>query len=308
MISGFGLFHAYFRNSSLSAIGFTLLIASICYQHYFLVNAFWSKANIQKADTNFLDVDRTYERIIMGENSVSTPVNYAPYSTIPSGLLKTSLGATVWNAFKATLSIVVAFSAMLGRAGPMEIFFLSIFGVLFYELNVQLITRFAYDFGGSMTIFVYGGSLGFFASWLMTNSRNRVFLGHERYKSSKIHTTFSLLGALFIWVLFPFLAQQSTIYNSTSDPLIYNATKYAATMNCVYALAASTVVSFVSSLIFSEKIVPREVIQGSISGGIAILSSAGWNMNPGAATIIGSVAGFLQVLYLNKLDKLINKR
>lgn len=133
----------------------------------------------------------------------------------------------------------------------MEIFFLSIFGVLFYELNVQIISRFAFDHGGSMTIFVYGGTLGFFASWLMTNSRNRVFLGHERYKSSKMHTTFSLLGALFVWVLFPFLAQQATIYNPTSDPLIYNATKYVATLNCVYALCGSTVASFITSLIFS---------------------------------------------------------
>jgi hypothetical protein len=206
-----------------------------------------------------------YQKLILGSNSEATPVNYSPYMTVPPKLLIPSLGATVWNAFKASLSIVVSFTPVLGRAGPMEAFLLCLFGVIFYEINVQSITRYAYDRGGSMTIFVYGGVMGFFMSWVMTNSRNAISLGHERFKTSRLHASLAAIGMLFVWALFPALAQQSTVYTSTTNPIVYNAMKFAVGINCVYALTGSVITSFMTSLIFRDKLSIRDIIQGSIA-------------------------------------------
>lgn len=255
----------YIQETSLSGLGFTLLITAICFQHFFLMNAFWSKAGIQQSDTHFMDVNKLYDKLMMGDNSISAPVNYSPYGVIPPGLVITSLGATVWNAFKACLCIVVSFTPMLGRGGPMEAFLLCLFGVIFYELNVQVISRFASDRGGSMTIFVFGGCLGFFASLVMTNARNAVMLGHERYKTSKLHAVLALVGTLFVWTLFPALVSQGTVFTSTTTPLVYNAMKFAAVINVVYALTGSVIMSIASSLMFRDKLSVRDVIQGSIA-------------------------------------------
>lgn len=117
---GFGLVQTYIAETSLSALGFTLLITAITFQHYFLINAFWSKANVQTTDNIFMDVEKTYTKIILGEETYYTPVNYPPYLTLPSGIYsKIHLGATVEGAFRAALSMVVAFTSLLGRAGPM---------------------------------------------------------------------------------------------------------------------------------------------------------------------------------------------
>lgn len=230
-----------------------------------MMNAFWSKAGIQSSDTHFMDTNKMYDKLVMGGNADAAPVNYVAYSVIPSTLAINTLGATVWNAFKACLCIVVSFTPLLGRAGPMEAFLLCLFGVIFYELNVQIITRFAFDKGGSMTIFTFGGCLGFFVSLVMTNSRNAVTQGHERYKTSKLHAVLALLGTMFVWALFPALAQQGTVYTSTTDPLVYNAIKFAVGLNCVYALTGSVLTSIASSLMFRNKISVRDVIQGSIA-------------------------------------------
>lgn len=116
---GFGLVQTYIQETSLSGLGFTLLITAICFQQFFLMNSFWSKAGIQVSDTYFMDANKIYNKIVMGANADAAPINYQPYSVLPVGLVGSSQGATVWNAFKACLSIVVAFTPMLGRGGPM---------------------------------------------------------------------------------------------------------------------------------------------------------------------------------------------
>lgn len=101
--------------------------------------------------------------------------------------------------------MVVGWTSLLGRAGPMEAFVMTILGVIFYEINRQTMTRFAIDLGGSMTIFVFGGTMGFITSLVMRNARNTVAIGFERYKSSRLHAGMAALGVLFIWALLPTL-------------------------------------------------------------------------------------------------------
>jgi hypothetical protein len=56
--------------------------------------------------------------------------------------------------------MTIAFSAIIGRAGPLEILIFVIFGGALYELNRQIIARVNYDVGGSITMFMFGGIQG----------------------------------------------------------------------------------------------------------------------------------------------------
>lgn len=94
-------------------------------------------------------------------------------------------------------------------------------------------------------------------------------LGHERYKTSKLHAVLALVGTMFIWALFPALAQQRTIYSSTGT-LVYNAMKFATGLNVIYALTGSVITAIATSLMFRDKLSVRDVIQGSIAVRISL--------------------------------------
>lgn len=47
--------------------------------------------------------------------------------------------ATLTGGFRCALANVVAFSAIMGRAGPLEALFVVIFGTIGYELNRQIL-------------------------------------------------------------------------------------------------------------------------------------------------------------------------
>lgn len=59
-----------------------------------------------------------------------------------------------------SLAITIAFSAVVGRAGPLEILMFVLFGGMLYELNRQIVAVVNYDIGGSITIFMFGGIQG----------------------------------------------------------------------------------------------------------------------------------------------------
>lgn len=69
-------------------------------------------------------------------------------------------GITAVQAFKCSLANIIAFAAISGRAGPLEAMIISLIGTLIYELNRQVVSRYSLDFGGTMTIFCFGGFLG----------------------------------------------------------------------------------------------------------------------------------------------------
>lgn len=69
-------------------------------------------------------------------------------------------GVTAVHALKCSLANAVTFAAISGRAGPLEAMIISLVGTVIYELNRQLVNRYSFDFGGTMTIFCFGGCFG----------------------------------------------------------------------------------------------------------------------------------------------------
>ena len=59
-------------------------------------------------------------------------------------------------------------------------------------------------------------------------------------------------------------------------------------------MASSTLTSIAFSYIINEKLMIRDFVYGSISGGIAVASASLYITNPAFAMLVGSVAGILQ--------------
>jgi len=75
------------------------------FQYYFLINGFWSKANVQSSDSSF---SGTYIQAYLSDEN----------GDISNGGTDT-LGATAVGAFKCALSMCIAFAAIGGRGGPL---------------------------------------------------------------------------------------------------------------------------------------------------------------------------------------------
>lgn len=139
-------------------------------------------------------------------------MNIYPFTKLGS-VAKISGDFTAWAALKCSLAMVVAFSALIGRAGILEISIMIPIGTIVYELNSQIMSRYAYDLGSSMRVFLFGGLFGFVCSWAMRNMGNTVHPTFIKYTSSRFNSTLAVLGSIFCFVLFPLLAQQTTFTN-----------------------------------------------------------------------------------------------
>lgn len=115
---GFGLIFSYNKRLVFSGIGFTLLITILSVEWYFLFNAFWTKANFYNEGTDF-NYDRRFVHIYLTNRDDATN-------------LVERYRATLTDAVRCGLANSVAFSAILGRAGLVEAFVVSLIGTIGY--------------------------------------------------------------------------------------------------------------------------------------------------------------------------------
>ena len=134
-----------------TSIGFNLLITALCLEFYPLLNAFWTRSALQGNNTpqlRFTNGDKLHN-IFLTDRETSLNQQLSFY------------GNSLTNALKCALSVVVAYSSVVGRTGQLECLIITIFGVIGFELNRQLIQeREGSDSFGTMIIFAFGGFMG----------------------------------------------------------------------------------------------------------------------------------------------------
>lgn len=110
-IIGLGGIMTFVTGLKWSGFGFALLITALCYQYYFLINAFWTKTDIQltRVDVNNLS---TGTQQYFGDD-------FLIWVSEAYGSIYRTFGNTATGAFKMALTITIAFSAVIGRAGPL---------------------------------------------------------------------------------------------------------------------------------------------------------------------------------------------
>lgn len=68
LILGFGLIFGHYHNIGWTAIGFNLLITTLCIETYFLANSFFAKTNIYTDEVSFADEGR-YGLLVTSEKN-----------------------------------------------------------------------------------------------------------------------------------------------------------------------------------------------------------------------------------------------
>ena len=72
------------------------------------------------------------------------------------------------DAIACSISLMIAFSPVIGRVSLLEVFFLTLFGSWVYELNNQLLWRlFITDSGYGLRVFVFGSFLGLISALIL---------------------------------------------------------------------------------------------------------------------------------------------
>ena len=77
------------------------------------------------------------------------------------------------------MAILIAFGAIMGRVGSIQIFILSFFGTIGYTLCVHILKLFTdkdgkplfFDAGGSSYVHCYGACLGLIVSRIITHNK-----------------------------------------------------------------------------------------------------------------------------------------
>lgn len=209
--------------------------------------------------------------------------------------------ATLTGGFRCALSNLIAFSAIMGRAGPLEALFVVIFGTIGYELNRQIIENYNNDAGGTSSIFVFGGFMGLVIGLLryLREKGQNTTDKHTNYSANRTSASLALMGTILTWIFFPILALD---YIDT-DVNIHS--PYTGAYSVIFALCAATIGSFMVSPIFNDGILIRDIVYGPIAGGVATVTASYWILNPVYAIVTGFVASILQVVVMNLVEKKI---
>ena len=252
-----------------SGIGFTFLIVVVTYQLYFLVAGFWNMVSI--SGTGILNFK----------------------SRIPINL--TNLGDTAINgitsvgALKCGLANAIAFAAIQGRAGMLEAVVISFFGTIFYELNRQIVLKYSYDDGGSMTLFCFGGLFGSILSFMLSCSRQKkTVFEHQLRVSGKFSMTVASIGGLFCWVFFPSLNME---FLSSSLYQFFGGT------NTIYCISSCVLTALGLSCIVYGRLDMKDLVYSPVIGGVIIGSSARLINNSAGAMLLGVGAAVINLLF-----------
>lgn len=120
---GLGLINSYVIRSSFTGLTYTLVIFALTTQHWFLFRAFWNKAGTNDYDYSTKAWSSWYEQVSLS--------NFRVDRQFTTSLIS---GPFV-EAIACAISMSVAFNAVVGRIGLLEIFVMTFFGAFFYEVN-----------------------------------------------------------------------------------------------------------------------------------------------------------------------------
>ena len=134
------------------------------------------------------------------------------------------------------------------------------------------------DTGGSILIHAFGALFGVAAAVSLTRGAEQEIA----IESDDTSDRFSLLGSMVLWVFWP----------SFCAALVPAAAIPATAVNVILALCASTLATYGASLLLRGKVLPADIANAALAGGVAIGSSCD-RVPPALAFVIGLAAGLL---------------
>lgn len=188
--------------------------------------------------------------------------------------------ASFLDAVGASLAIYAGYTAVIGRIGLGEVFFLSWFGTFFYEINSQLLWKmFIPDNGYPSRAFAYGGTLGMISSLLI--GKRDLTKRHVAFKSSSRTMAVAFLGTVLVWCSYPILVL-SGVYTSATGKVV----SMAGQVNIWLALAAGVVGCYAASSLSYRRFCLHDLIFTSLTVIINLNREESPSAHPQTSTII----------------------
>lgn len=168
--------------------------------------------------------------------------------------------ASFLDAVGCAIAMYVGYSAVIGRIGLGEIFFLSWIGPFVYEINSQLLWRFFWpDTGYPSRAFAFGSVLGIISSLIL--GKKNLTDKNPNYSSKYRVMGLGLLGVIFVWCSFPILLMETTYETTTGNSIV----AMQGQVNIWMALAASVLGVFTACSIYYQKFSVHELVFTSLT-------------------------------------------
>jgi len=252
MFVGFGFLMTFLRKYGFSAISFNFLLCGYSIQWAMLV----------------------WDHIGTG-HIFHDPLRRIVYTT-----------ASLVDADVAVATILISFGAVLGRASPTQLLWMSFFELIIYSFNGHIFYNIlkGVDPGGSITIHTFGAYWGLAASWALGPPKDE-----KDNKSMYQADLFSMIGTLFLWLYWP-------SFNSFYVSNDYWA-RDRAVLNTVLALCGSIMSAYLASKLFRDgRFEMVHVQNATLAGGVVMGAVASLYVQPAGAMAIGITAGFVSVV------------
>lgn len=260
MLIGFGFLMVGIRNHSWSALAYTFLINAIVVELYLLLQPFWHRVFFGGWENDIIEIKET---------------NFT-------------------GASYSVASILIAFGAVLGRVGPLELLLMSIFGIIGYTLNESLVYEVlhVYDNGGSTAIHSYGAYYGVTVTFILS----RFSTPRKEPQPTYLTTTMAMIGTFFLWMFWP--SFNAGVFPSTQFE------RSLTVSNTVLSLVGSCLGTFIVSGLFREnhKFEMEDILNATLAGGVIIGAASGLLENVGGALAIGFIGGIVSTFCFMKLN------
>jgi ammonium transporter Rh len=263
MFIGFGYLMTFLKKYRYGAVGFTFFLVVFTIQWALLVVGFFEKA-------------------VEGHWDEKIHVNF--FALI--------------NALFCSATILISLGGVIGKVSPFQLLWMAFFETILFGLNIYFQLYFgAVDIGGSMNIHTLGAYFGLTVTMIVSNkhSHHSANLG-----SSYSSNTFSMIGTIFLWILWP--SFNAAIGTQLSQPR--------AIVNTVLSLCGSGLMATaLSKLVRPERKFDMEDFENAtLAGGVAIGSFADFRLNLGGALTVGTVAGTVSVLGFRYLGPFLRRK
>ena len=185
----------------------------------------------------------------------------------------------------AAASLLICAGAVLGRLKMMQYLIMGLLFVPAYALNEWILQRGGFDLipagvfadtGGSVVIHAFGALFGLGTIVALTSAREF----RTPIQADATSDRFSMVGSMVLWVFWP----------SFCSALVAPADVSKTAINVIMALCASTLATYVCSVVFRKKIAIADIANAALAGGVAIGSTCD-KVSPAVAFGIGVMAG-----------------
>ncbi|XP_028910662.1 ammonium transporter Rh type B [Ornithorhynchus anatinus] len=202
------------------------------------------------------------------------------------------------NADFAAGAVLISWGAVLGKVSPVQLLLMAIAEVTIFAANEFVVLHLlgARDGGGSMTIHAFGAYFGLIVSRFLYRPQ----LAKSRHRARSVYHSdlFAMIGSLFLWIFWP-------SFNSATAQA--GAAQHRSALNTYYALTASTVTTFATSVTVSRegRLDMVHVQNAALAGGVAVGTAAEMMVTPFGALAVGAAAGAVATLGYRFLTPLL---